>query len=193
MKSKPRCKYLPCIHIALMELTRCRIEEALDRALASYFPSTTSRMMTTHAEFYDKYKREADEYNKDFIKKYDEDLDTTLIFVSEGFRAHVERIQWNILGRVVLRCDFSVHHRLPARYQRRFRPDIREAPLRPRSECQRHHLRRTRRPPTTQLATLRHQLHQRSMYDVCQSRGIGSRRLPRHAWKTVAQQAVSGR
>ena len=40
--------------------------------------------MTARAEFYDKYKREADEYDKDFIKKYDEDLNTTLIFVSEG-------------------------------------------------------------------------------------------------------------
>ena len=39
--------------------------------------------MTARAEFYDKYKREADEYDKDFIKKYDEDLNTTLIFVSE--------------------------------------------------------------------------------------------------------------
>jgi hypothetical protein len=37
--------------------------------------------MTARAEFYDKYKREADEYDKDFIK-YDEDLNTTLIFVS---------------------------------------------------------------------------------------------------------------
>ena len=48
--------------------------------------------MTARAEFYDKYKREADEYDKDFIKKYDEDLNTTLIFVSEGFLRYAERI-----------------------------------------------------------------------------------------------------
>jgi hypothetical protein len=41
--------------------------------------------MTARAEFYDKYKKEADEYDKDFIKKYDEDLNTTLIFVSGEF------------------------------------------------------------------------------------------------------------
>ena len=87
MKSKLRCKYLPCIHIALMELTRCRIEEVLDRALASYFPSITSRMMTTHAEFYNKYKREADEYNKDFIKKYDEHQKTWWSFIFTLFHA----------------------------------------------------------------------------------------------------------
>jgi hypothetical protein len=41
--------------------------------------------VTARAELYAKYKREADEYDKDFIKKYDEDLNTTLIFVSGEF------------------------------------------------------------------------------------------------------------
>ena len=33
------------------------------------------------AEFYKHYRKEAEEYDKDFIKKHDEDLNTTLIFV----------------------------------------------------------------------------------------------------------------
>ena len=32
-------------------------------------------------EFYKHYRKEAEEYDKDFMKKYDEDLNTTLIFV----------------------------------------------------------------------------------------------------------------
>ena len=52
--------------------------------------------MTARAEFYDKYKREADEYDKDFIKKYDEDLNTTLIFVSGGIASRVNESQRNI-------------------------------------------------------------------------------------------------
>ena len=32
-------------------------------------------------EFYDMYRHEAEEYDRDFIKKYDVDLNTTLIFV----------------------------------------------------------------------------------------------------------------
>jgi len=71
-------------------LTRFRIEEALNRALGSYFPSIASRTVTARAEFYDKYKREADEYDKDFMKKYDQDLNTTLIFVSGGVRVACE-------------------------------------------------------------------------------------------------------
>ena len=33
------------------------------------------------AEFYEVYRKEAEIHDKDFIKKYDEDLNTTLIFV----------------------------------------------------------------------------------------------------------------
>ena len=33
------------------------------------------------AKFYEHYRKEADEYDKEFMKKYEEDLDTTLIFV----------------------------------------------------------------------------------------------------------------
>jgi hypothetical protein len=65
--------------------------------------------MTARAEFYDKYKREADEYDKDFIKKYDEDLNTTLIFVSGEFSGAYDRTN-GIIGWIVFRCDFSVRH-----------------------------------------------------------------------------------
>jgi len=33
------------------------------------------------AEFYKRYRKEAEEYDKEFMKKHDEDLNTTLIFV----------------------------------------------------------------------------------------------------------------
>ena len=32
--------------------------------------------------FYEDYRKVAEEYDKEFLKKYDEDLNTTLIFVS---------------------------------------------------------------------------------------------------------------
>jgi len=34
------------------------------------------------ALFYEKYHKEAEDFDKEFMKKYDEDLNTTLIFVS---------------------------------------------------------------------------------------------------------------
>ena len=36
------------------------------------------------SRFYADYHKEAEEYDKEFMKKHDEDLDTTLIFVSFG-------------------------------------------------------------------------------------------------------------
>ena len=52
----------------------------MNQALGPYFPSFTGGTITARAEFYDKYKREAEEYDKGFIK-YDEGLNSTLIFV----------------------------------------------------------------------------------------------------------------
>ena len=51
------------------------------KALPALFPSlgTTNNPAV---EFYSKFQRAADDYDHDFIKKYDEDLNTTLIFVS---------------------------------------------------------------------------------------------------------------
>ena len=40
--------------------------------------STQSDLRT---QFYERYRKEAEEYDKEFMKKYDEDLNTTLIFV----------------------------------------------------------------------------------------------------------------
>ena len=34
------------------------------------------------ARFFEHYRKEAKEYDREFMKKYDEDLNTTLIFVS---------------------------------------------------------------------------------------------------------------
>ena len=36
------------------------------------------------AKFYEHYRKEAEEYDKEFMKKHDEDLNTTLIFVRLG-------------------------------------------------------------------------------------------------------------
>lgn len=42
------------------------------------------------AEFYERYHREGELYDKEFLKKHGEDLDTTLIFVRcVRFQAHV--------------------------------------------------------------------------------------------------------
>ena len=40
------------------------------------------RTNDSRADFFAVYRKEAAEFDKDYVKKYDEDLNTTLIFVS---------------------------------------------------------------------------------------------------------------
>jgi len=62
------------------------------------------------ARFYETYHKEAEEFDKDFIKKYDEDLNTTLIFVSLERRSSICVLTWTA-GRSVLCRGFCLHHR----------------------------------------------------------------------------------
>ena len=57
------------------------LEDAMLKALPTLFPHLLGAASGARGEFYDKFQREADEYDRDFMKKYDEDLNTTLIFV----------------------------------------------------------------------------------------------------------------
>jgi len=52
------------------------------KALPSLFPNLHGTANSARADFYNKFQREADDHDRDFMKKYDEDLNTTLIFVS---------------------------------------------------------------------------------------------------------------
>ena len=52
------------------------------KALPSLFPNLLGTSNNPRVEFYNKFQREADDYDHDFMKKHDEDLNTTLIFVS---------------------------------------------------------------------------------------------------------------
>ena len=52
------------------------------KALPSLFPNKLGTASSVRAEFYDKFQREAEEFDGDFLKKCGGDLDTTLIFVS---------------------------------------------------------------------------------------------------------------
>jgi len=57
------------------------LEEALRDALVSVLGSAGTGA-NPRVQFYNKFQREMEEYDRDFEKKYDEDLNTTLIFVS---------------------------------------------------------------------------------------------------------------
>ena len=47
-----------------------------------HLPPTVENYRT---QFYETYRKEAKDYDEEFIKKYDQDLDTTLIFVCYAY------------------------------------------------------------------------------------------------------------
>ena len=67
-------------------------------------------------KFYNKFKREAEDYDKEFSDKYGGDLDTTLIFVCLPLFLSILVVMLNWLlrtGCFVLRRRIRVHHRHP--------------------------------------------------------------------------------
>jgi len=67
-------------------------------------------------QFYETYCREAKDYDEEFIKKYDEDLDTTLIFVRCARRSATQ-VLIRLAGWSVFRRNLCVYHRGQLRTQ----------------------------------------------------------------------------
>ena len=82
------------------------------KALPTLFPNLLGTTNNPAVEFYNKFQRIADDHDRDFIKKYDEDLNSTLIFVSVFL--HAARSLFNPtlgIGRLVLRSHIRFHYR----------------------------------------------------------------------------------
>ena len=82
-----------------------------------------------HLDFYTRYKREAAEYDTDYVKKYDEDLNTPLIFVRCSLCALVGYLTWSSGGSVLCR-QRSIRHRHPFEAPARSKRSIRGPPSR---------------------------------------------------------------
>jgi len=61
---------------------RSSLEDDAFVPLPGLHPSVLGENDRAHIGLYDKFHRIADDHDRDFVKKYDGDLDTTLIFVS---------------------------------------------------------------------------------------------------------------
>ena len=63
-------------------------EEARRKVSPSPFHGTARGV---YIEFYNKFQRKADEYDGDFVEKYERDLSTIMVFVSFLFRIRLDR------------------------------------------------------------------------------------------------------
>ena len=76
---KGASNYHPDPHCLLTAFCFSSLEDAMP-----LFPNLLGTSSSPRVEFYDRFQREADEHDRDLMKKYDEDSSTTLIFVSLG-------------------------------------------------------------------------------------------------------------
>jgi len=61
------------------------------------------------SQFYEGYHKVAEEYDEEFNKRYEEDLSTTLIFVSIASFLDMYILKW-ATGWSILRCHFCLYH-----------------------------------------------------------------------------------
>ena len=69
-------------------------------------------------KFYKNYQKEATDCDKEFMKKYDGDLDTTLIFVRPVHHSDVRSLT-RTAGWSIFCCDFHIHRLGPSGTQTR--------------------------------------------------------------------------
>ena len=96
------------------------------KALPSLFPNLLGNSSSARGEFYDKFQREADEYDRDFMKKYDEDLNITLIFVSAWFCVCVRRGVYSVLRGVQAGLFSAVASAFIVDAQNNLQPDFQQ-------------------------------------------------------------------
>ena len=95
------------------------LEDAMLKALPSLFPNLLGTAGSNpRVEFYEKFGREAEDHDREFTDKYDDDLDTTLIFVS-AFSTPTSIVTLicfsGEIGRSVFRGRNWFHRRCPAK------------------------------------------------------------------------------
>jgi len=83
---------------------------SLRSALKEFFDPLKAN--NPRADFYAVYRKESGEIDRDNAKKYDEDLNTSLIFVSGLSRSRLPNADSGVCsGRFILSSQFSVHSR----------------------------------------------------------------------------------
>ena len=106
------------------------------------------------ARFYRHYQREAEEYDREFMGKYDDDLNTTLVFVSAAHRPNAHLLT-RTAGWSLFCCGFRIHHRCPFRVPTRPESGDNRSPSHHNLHIEQHRVRRSSsygspmdRPPT---------------------------------------------
>jgi len=91
---------------------------SLHLALKDFFePLRTNDPRT---DFFATYRKESADFDRDYARKYDEDLNTSLIFVSDPIQIHpLSTYSRGDTGRFIFCSQFRVHNRCPIKARAR--------------------------------------------------------------------------
>lgn len=89
---------LTMIHLLGLQITEDSGERSFQDALRAFFKPIKND--DPRLDFYTTYKKEATDYDTDYLKKYDEDLNITLIFVCLSFTTPDTPISPSVRGLV---------------------------------------------------------------------------------------------
>ena len=93
--------------MGLMSYTIHRLRDDLTAAIKAAF---SKQEQDARTRFHEQFKKEADEYDKDFHKNYHDDLNSTLIFV-RYFRLHIEDLTDRLVVRSLVCGCIRLHPR----------------------------------------------------------------------------------
>ena len=159
-------------------------EHSFQDALRTFFQPIKND--DARLDFYAMYKKEATEYDTEYVKKYDEDLNTTLIFVSCMSSTPTSYLTV-LVGGSVLCCQFRFRYRRPLGTTTRSERAIRSSPPcnppHPQSICRPKRIpyRSTRPRESPQRDCHRHRTHVRESPD------LAARRVRRDVGQAMAQ------
>ena len=138
------------------------------------------------SRFYETYYNQAQEHDKESVKKYDDDLNTTLIFVSLCFAPPTTPMLIRCTGRSLLGRCVRIHREHPAGVTTQLRTADRRNIEDSRPFGQRSLPRRDSRTPTVPWPISSNRAG--TEYPVFESRSRVILCIPRHARKAVVEQ-----
>ena len=161
-------------------LTRPSFQDALKH----FFQPTKTG--DPRVDFYTMYKRESAEYDTDYVKKYDEDLNTTLIFV-RYLSFFWSTTSLNSTGRPVLCRQLGLRNRRPFESPTRSQPTISRTPPShpPHSQPICHSRRDPHRPARSGRSSERDRNY--DVPDVCEPPDIAVGGIHRNAGEAVVE------
>ena len=138
-------------------------------------------------DFYTVYKREATEYDTENMRKYNEDLNTTLIFVRYCYPLDCRLVLTDFSGRSILCSQFRLRHRCPVKTWAGFQREVGNLPPCNPSQSQSLHSARRTSHNSSHMGRPLYRHHRNHRPSVCKPFNVAVGRICRDVGQAVVK------